>query len=287
MLPCISAFSIIMTVQVGATAAAIAAWGWPTWSGQLTSHVHHTLTSYSALASGGMGHFTAAYEAPPGTGAIIHDLTHNLTTGAVLFESPDGITDDHRRVFQQRKRGDICNQSTLRLNSAHTGTHLDAPSHFCDDAFEDGRGVESLSLHTLNGPAVLVDMPPHLNITDAALQSVSIPLGATRMLFRTRNTVRDLMRRGAFDSSYTAFTTDGAEWLTKHRPTVRLVGVDYLSIAIFADLRGAHEEMLSKGIIAVEGLNLEALTAGVHQLHCLPIKLNGSDGAPVRCITIA
>lgn len=42
-----------------------------------------------------------------------------------------------------------------------------------------------------------------------------------------------------------------------------------------------------QGIIAVEGLNLEALTAGVHQLHCLHIKLKGSDGAPVRCITIA
>lgn len=27
---------------------------------------------------------------------------------------------------------------------------------------------------------------------------------------------------------------------------MRLVGVDYLSIAVFADLRGSHEEMLSK-----------------------------------------
>lgn len=44
---------------------------------------------------------------------------------------------------------------------------------------------------------------------------------------------------------------------------------------------------LAQGMIAVEGMNLEALTAGVHQLHCLPVKLKGSDGAPVRCITIA
>ncbi len=42
-----------------------------------------------------------------------------------------------------------------------------------------------------------------------------------------------------------------------------------------------------QGVIAVEGLNLEALRPGLHMLHCLPLKLAGSDGAPVRCITIA
>ena len=41
-----------------------------------------------------------------------------------------------------------------------------------------------------------------------------------------------------------------------------------------------------QGVIAVEGLNLGQLGPGLHQLHCLPVKLQGSDGAPVRCITI-
>ena len=44
--------------------------------------------------------------------------------------------------------------------------------------------------------------------------------------------------------------------------------------------------LFPQGVIAVEGLNLEQLSAGLHQLHCLPVKLQGSDGAPVRCITI-
>lgn len=44
--------------------------------------------------------------------------------------------------------------------------------------------------------------------------------------------------------------------------------------------------VLPQGVIAVEGLNLEALRPGLHMLHCLPLKLAGSDGAPVRCITI-
>ncbi len=39
-----------------------------------------------------------------------------------------------------------------------------------------------------------------------------------------------------------------------------------------------------QGIIPVEGLLLEEVPPGVHQLHCLPLKVVGSDGAPVRCI---
>ena len=41
-----------------------------------------------------------------------------------------------------------------------------------------------------------------------------------------------------------------------------------------------------QGIIPVEGLVLDDVPAGVHQLHCLPLKLIGSDGAPVRCVII-
>ena len=32
------------------------------------------------------------------------------------------------------------------------------------------------------------------------------------------------------------------------------------------------------------GPALEEVPAGLHQLHCLPLKIIGSDGAPVRCI---
>lgn len=51
------------------------------------------------------------------------------------------------------------------------------------------------------------------------------------------------MEQTAFDDSYTAFTADGARWLTA-RTGVRLVGIDALSIAVFADLPGPHEVLL-------------------------------------------
>ena len=39
-----------------------------------------------------------------------------------------------------------------------------------------------------------------------------------------------------------------------------------------------------QGIIPVEGLVLDDVPPGLHQLHCLPLKLIGADGAPVRCV---
>jgi kynurenine formamidase len=38
-----------------------------------------------------------------------------------------------------------------------------------------------------------------------------------------------------------------------------------------------------QGIVAVEGLDLTQVAPGTYQLLCMPAKLEGSDGAPVRC----
>lgn len=76
---------------------------------------------------------------------------------------------------------------------------------------------------------------------------------------------RKLMHQQAFDTSYVAFTQvcrcrwkqqapfctqqpphqqDGAAWLVQHRPDVRLVGLDYLSVAIYEDVVGPHVALL-------------------------------------------
>jgi kynurenine formamidase len=54
------------------------------------------------------------------------------------------------------------------------------------------------------------------------------------------------MHTTKFDSSYTAFTTDGAQYLASHLPNVKTVGIDYLSIARFEDLSPAHVALFEK-----------------------------------------
>ena len=53
------------------------------------------------------------------------------------------------------------------------------------------------------------------------------------------------MTKTKFEPTYTAVTKDGAEWIVAH-PNIRLVGIDYLSIAHYADLIEPHIVLLSE-----------------------------------------
>ena len=77
---------------------------------------------------------------------------------------------------------------------------------------------------------------------------------------------------------------DGAEWLVKKM--IKLVGIDYLSVAPYHQSIPTHRALLGPGIIIIEGLDLSSIPAGTYTLYCLPLKLVGSDGAPARAILI-
>ncbi len=53
------------------------------------------------------------------------------------------------------------------------------------------------------------------------------------------------MQQKAFASDYTAMDSSGAEWLIAHTD-VKMVGIDYLSIAIVEDLTRTHELLLEQ-----------------------------------------
>ncbi|XP_042061472.1 cyclase-like protein 2 [Salvia splendens] len=181
------------------------------------------------------------------------------------------------------KNGSDYNFSELKL-PLHAGTHVDAPGHFYDNYFDQGFDVDTLDLRVLNGPVLLVDVPRDKNITAQVMKSLHIPKGVKRVLFRTLNTDRRLMYKKEFDSSFVGFTKDGAQWLVDNTD-VKLVGTDYLSVGAFDYATAAHLVFLkSKEIILVEGLKLDDVQAGIYSVHCLPLRLVGSEGSPIRCI---
>lgn len=179
--------------------------------------------------------------------------------------------------------GSIANQSNMKMG-VHTGTHVDAPSHIFQEYYEAGDHVDTLDLHVLNGLALMVDVPRDTNLTAEAMQALNIPFGVERVIFRTLNTDRRLMWKNQFDTSYVGFTVEGAQWL-RDNTKIKLIGIDYLSVAAFDFLISAHVVLLqNKDIILVEGLNLDNVDVGLYELHCLPLKLLKSDGSPIRCI---
>ncbi|GAB4852895.1 Cyclase-like protein 2 [Ancistrocladus abbreviatus] len=214
----------------------------------------------------------------------IYDISHRYTPSMPAFDSVDGVG-QFLWLRKSMKNGSIANNSEMKIPT-HTGTHVDAPGHVIDQYFDAGFDVDTLDLGVLNGPALLVDVPRDKNITAEVMQSLHIPRGVRRVLFRTLNTDRRLMFKREFDSSYVGFMKDGAQWLVDNTD-IKLVGIDYLSVAAYDHLIPSHLVFLEgREIILVEGLKLDDVPAGVYQVHCLPLRLLGAEGSPIRCILI-
>ncbi|KAM7263896.1 hypothetical protein ACFE04_001579 [Oxalis oulophora] len=217
-------------------------------------------------------------------GRII-DITHRYVTGGMpVFDSNNGL-ERFLWLPSSMKNGSIANNSEMKI-ATHMGTHVDAPGHVFDHYFDAGFDVDTLDLDVLNGAALLVDVPRDKNLTAQVMKSLNIPRGVRRVLFRTLNTDRKLMYKKEFDSSYVGFMRDGAKYLVENTD-VKLVGIDYLSIAAYDDLIPAHHEFLiGREHILVEGLKLDDVQAGIYTVHCLPLRLFGAEGCPIRCILI-
>jgi arylformamidase len=66
------------------------------------------------------------------------------------------------------------------------------------------------------------------------------------------------------------------------------VGVDYLSVEQFhSGHHRTHRTLLERSIVIVEGLVLASPPPGDYELCCLPLRLEGLDGAPARAVLIS
>lgn len=175
--------------------------------------------------------------------------------------------------------GDNANVSQMTM-SVHTGTHVDAPDHFLNN----GKTVEGLSLDLLVGRAYVLHLPDVELITASVLMHAEIPPRTRRLLFKTRNSEYWAKGNGEFHTDFVGLSVDAAELLVDRN--VKLVGIDYLSIAPYKMGIPVHTILLNAGVVVIEGLDLSKVSQGRYTLHCLPLKLGGADGAPTRCILV-
>jgi arylformamidase len=203
----------------------------------------------------------------------IFDISVPLANGGVVYPGNPEIRIESQQALS---RGDSSNVSSIAIGS-HTGTHVDAPRHF----FDGGGTVDKLPLDVLVGPATVIAFDDHVMRVGAAELEQHQLDGATRVLIRTRNSA--FVRDPQFHPDFTYVAPDGAEYLASRG--VKLVGVDYYSVEQFrSGHHRTHRTLLERGIVIVEGLDLSAINPGTYTLACLPLLLDGLDGAPARVV---
>lgn len=93
-------------------------------------------------------HMSTSQVSGKDTGRVI-DISVTISDNLPCWEKPDGLG-AHRELVERQDRGGVAFVSKLSL-VVHTGTHFDAPSHFLQEAFDSGRGIEAIQLSIMNG----------------------------------------------------------------------------------------------------------------------------------------
>jgi arylformamidase len=233
-------------------------------------------------------------------------------------------TDDrrvHLHAFREWSDETPARESGLRMG-LHSGTHIDAPSHF----IKDGVTIDHIPLDQLSGKCVVLDLTSieHEGISEVDLERAfmqahignrktdrdkseeSRQSGSTSssgqaetdregkgeedviVLFKTRNS--ELSPTAPFTPTFVYLTAAGAKFLTE-RQDIKAVGIDYLSIenSRYQPDHATHNTLLGnkpRSIAIIEGLRLAHVSPGVYQLICLPLALVGTEGAPARAVLL-
>lgn len=200
------------------------------------------------------------------------DITAPIKNGMVHWP---GEPDVEIKKIQDMSKEDKANVTFLSM-SAHTATHADAPKHFINSGID----ISKINLNAFIGKAKVIHIKDNKTINAKELKTYSIAEG-DRLLFKTNNSVKNWPEEN-FNDDYVYVSVDAANYLVKKK--VLTVGIDYLSVAEKGNGEEVHQILLKNNITVIEGLYMPDVNPGDYELISLPIKIDGSDGAPVRAI---
>jgi arylformamidase len=201
-----------------------------------------------------------------GNSVKIIDITRPLSEEILVYPG------DSPPVFRQEDNGQY-RITTLQM-STHTGTHIDAPVHY----LKTGTAIDSIPLSHVMGPCRVLD------VTGAGTS-----IGPSHLHGRLKGTDRLLLKTSfsqtsRFDENYPCLTADAARLITGC--DMKCVGIDSPSIESFGSDGTVHRELLSRGCIILELLDLSEVEEGDYTLVALPLRLTGLDGSPARVVLI-
>jgi arylformamidase len=156
--------------------------------------------------------------------------------------------------------------------STHLGTHLDAPFHYS----AEGERLGGVPLEVLLGEARVIDA--RAGVTPALL--TPFPTLSKRVLLFTGEPAH----WETFPEDFSPLTPELIHALADRGVKARRHRRAERRRADQQRRWPAHRACLERGVLLVEGLNLQSVAEGVYDLICLPLNLPDADASPVRAI---
>jgi len=209
---------------------------------------------------------------------MILDLTREINTDTKVFPGsplPKFITWNKMDIHNYH--------SEVIFMSTHTGTHMDAPSHFVTGV----SSIDQIPVNRLVSRSTLVKVA---KASDELISASEIEASKAKIL-EGNSVVFSTSWEKEVDKDYyfshsPGLSEDAAEYLINKK--VNAVCIDSPSIDRGSDSNfPVHKLLLSREILIVENLcNLGKIDNQNFTLIMTPLKLSGASGSPIRAIAI-
>lgn len=209
---------------------------------------------------------------------MILDLTREINTDTKVFPGsplPKFITWNKMDIHNYH--------SEVIFMSTHTGTHMDAPSHFVTGV----SSIDQIPVNRLVSRGTLVKVA---KASDELISASEIEASKAKIL-EGNSVVFSTSWEKEVDKDYyfshsPGLSEDAAEYLINKK--VNAVCIDSPSIDRGSDSNfPVHKLLLSREILIVENLcNLGKIDNQNFTLIMTPLKLSGASGSPIRAIAI-
>lgn len=170
-----------------------------------------------------------------------------------------------KKLLSDMERGDLYDLTVFSM-CAHNGTHIDAPLHF----IQNGKSVDEIPPEKCVGAAFVCAHAGDVTAEDAERilkkAEAACPNAAKRILIKGEATVTE--------EAAQIFAAAG----------LYLLGNESQSIGPMDAPMAVHKVLLGAETVLLEGIVLKEVPEGVYTLNCLPLNLNGAEGAPCRAI---
>ncbi len=252
--------------------------------------------------------------------ARAYDLEQPRYAGAPVYPAhePGVLINLHRR-HEPDTGEERTSASALLVMTEHSGTHIDALCHQAyggrmhggvavDSRVQTSKGFTALGIDTvapLIARGVMLDVAGALGVERLApghaVSAGELELAARGLEIEPGDVVLVRLGSGAQWADRAAYEAaggiggDASRWLAEREPSA--VGADNLAWDLpdgrdpeLGSLPGHVILIVQRGIHIIESLYLEELAAdGVREFAfvCLPLKLRGGTGSPVRPVALA
>lgn len=213
------------------------------------------------------------------------ELGHVLTTGMPSW--PTHAVFSHELLESYTLGQESCHYKISM--DEHSGTHIDAPSHFIADG-PAHYGIDQVPLEQLFGRAAAIEagnVEPGTALGRDAIESWEADHGAIEPGDAVLVHFGWDQRWGSeeFLLDWPGLGADAAEYLVGKQ--VRMVGTDALSMDTYESTDfPAHYTLLGNRVLIAENLDRVGELPAFSYLICLPLRIGDGSGSPVRPIAL-